>query len=137
MPPSSVLPEIISYRTSTVAPQTRCRGFVSAIIANSLTFALALYVARVLYNALTWKGGGIWPELELLVVGFPSLLLPLVFTPLERFAVECTMARVRCAMKAYSMDLRERVWSACERGSMTQPEVAEEFGVSVPFITKL
>ena len=40
-------------------------------------------------------------------------------------------------MKAYSMDLRERVWRACQCGSMSQPEVAEEFGVSPSFITKL
>lgn len=40
-------------------------------------------------------------------------------------------------MKAFSMDLRERVRAACEDGVMTQPEVAEAVGVSVSFITKL
>ena len=40
-------------------------------------------------------------------------------------------------MRAYSMDLRERVWRACQDGSMSQPEVAEGFGVSLSFVTKL
>jgi transposase len=40
-------------------------------------------------------------------------------------------------MKAFSTDLRQRVVSACEAGWLTQPEVAEAFGVSVAFITKL
>jgi len=35
-------------------------------------------------------------------------------------------------MEAYSQDLRERVGRACDAGEMTQPEVAEAFGVSVP-----
>lgn len=38
-------------------------------------------------------------------------------------------------MDAYSVDLRERVMRACEEGP--QREVAEAFGVSVSFITKL
>lgn len=40
-------------------------------------------------------------------------------------------------MRSFSMDLRQRVLAACEQGWLTQPEVAEEFGVSLPFITKL
>ena len=40
-------------------------------------------------------------------------------------------------MKAYSMDLRKQVAAACESGWLTQPEVAEEFGVSVSFVAKL
>jgi len=40
-------------------------------------------------------------------------------------------------MEAYSLDLRERVVAACDEGSMTRAEVAETFGVSVSFITKL
>jgi transposase len=40
-------------------------------------------------------------------------------------------------MDAYSKDLRERVVGACEGHEMTQREVAEAFGVSVSFITKL
>jgi transposase len=40
-------------------------------------------------------------------------------------------------MKAYSMDLRERVVAACGGGDLTRPEVAEEFGVSVSFVAKL
>lgn len=40
-------------------------------------------------------------------------------------------------MEALSLDLRERVAAACDEGSDTQPEVAERFGVSVSFITKL
>lgn len=40
-------------------------------------------------------------------------------------------------MEALSLDLRERVAGACDEGSDTQPEIAERFGVSVSFITKL
>jgi transposase len=40
-------------------------------------------------------------------------------------------------MRSFSLDLRKRVLAACEAGWLTQPEVAEEFGVSVAFITKL
>jgi transposase len=40
-------------------------------------------------------------------------------------------------MDAFSQDLRERVARACDSGEMSQPEVAEAFGVSVSFITKL
>jgi transposase len=40
-------------------------------------------------------------------------------------------------MAAYSTDLRERVVAACDEGSMSRSEVAETFGVSVSFITKL
>jgi transposase len=40
-------------------------------------------------------------------------------------------------MDAYSLDLRERVLSDCDEGFNTQEEVAETFGVSVSFITKL
>lgn len=40
-------------------------------------------------------------------------------------------------MEAYSLDLRERVVSACEQGLGTRLEIAEMLGVSVSFITKL
>jgi len=40
-------------------------------------------------------------------------------------------------MDAYSMDLRERVAAACDRGMLSQPEIAEQFEVSVSFITRL
>jgi transposase len=40
-------------------------------------------------------------------------------------------------MDAYSQDLRERVARACDAGEMSQREVAEAFGVSLSFITKL
>jgi transposase len=40
-------------------------------------------------------------------------------------------------MDAYSQDLRERVVRACDAGEMSQSEVAEAFGVSLSFITKL
>jgi transposase len=39
-------------------------------------------------------------------------------------------------MDAYSQDLRERVARACDSLEMSQPEVAEAFGVSLSFITK-
>jgi transposase len=37
-------------------------------------------------------------------------------------------------MKAYSIDLRERVMAAIENDSMTQEEIMEHFGVSATFI---
>jgi transposase len=40
-------------------------------------------------------------------------------------------------MKAYSLDLRQRVLSAAIRGDRTIPEVAEMFGVSMTFVNKL
>jgi transposase len=40
-------------------------------------------------------------------------------------------------MKAPSLDLRERVAAACDEGGRSQPEIAEDFGVSLSFITKL
>jgi transposase len=40
-------------------------------------------------------------------------------------------------MKAYSMDLRERVIAASEEGVMTHEEIAETFQVSVSWIGKL
>ena len=40
-------------------------------------------------------------------------------------------------MKAYSLDLRQRVLSAALRGDRTIPEVAELFGVSMTFVNKL
>ena len=40
-------------------------------------------------------------------------------------------------MKSFSADLRQRVLASCEEGALTQGDVAEEFGVSVAFITKL
>ena len=40
-------------------------------------------------------------------------------------------------METYSMDLRERVIRACDQEVGTQGEIAEVFGVSVPWIKKL
>ena len=40
-------------------------------------------------------------------------------------------------MEALSLDLRERVAAACDEGVRSQPEIAEDFGVSLSFITKL
>ncbi len=40
-------------------------------------------------------------------------------------------------MRAYSVDLRERVVRACDEGELTRPEVAEAMGVSLSFVTKL
>jgi transposase len=40
-------------------------------------------------------------------------------------------------MKAYSNDLRERVWRACEDEAMSPSEAAEELGVSRSFVSKL
>ena len=40
-------------------------------------------------------------------------------------------------MKAYSLDLRQRVLSAALRGDRTIPEVAALFGVSATFVNKL
>lgn len=40
-------------------------------------------------------------------------------------------------MKAYSMDLRERVFAAAEAGDMTHEEIAETFQVSVAWVRKL
>jgi transposase len=40
-------------------------------------------------------------------------------------------------MKAYSLDLRQRVLTAALRGNRTIPEVAELFGVSVTFVNKM
>lgn len=40
-------------------------------------------------------------------------------------------------MKPYSMDLRERVIEAHERGDSTQAELAERFSVSVSWVEKL
>jgi transposase len=39
-------------------------------------------------------------------------------------------------MKAYSLDLRERVVAACHTG-LTQPAVAAQFSVSLSFVAKL
>ncbi len=38
---------------------------------------------------------------------------------------------------AYSVDLRRKVVAACERGTASQAEVAQFFGVSVSFVEKL
>jgi len=38
---------------------------------------------------------------------------------------------------AFSLDLRERVWRAYEQGSLSQPRVAEQFGVSASFVRDL
>ncbi len=40
-------------------------------------------------------------------------------------------------MRAYSIDLRERVVAACDAGDATRPQVAARFSVSVPWIRKL
>lgn len=40
-------------------------------------------------------------------------------------------------MKAYSLDLRQRVLSAALSGGLTIPEVAELFGVSMTFVNKM
>jgi transposase len=40
-------------------------------------------------------------------------------------------------MDAYSMDLRERVAADCDSGMGSQLEIAEQYDVSVSFITKL
>ena len=40
-------------------------------------------------------------------------------------------------MKAYSMDLRERVVAACDRGDATREQVAARFSVSVRWIRDL
>ena len=40
-------------------------------------------------------------------------------------------------MKAYSLDLRQRVLSAALHGDRTIPEVAELFGVSMTFVNKM
>ena len=40
-------------------------------------------------------------------------------------------------MRAYSLDLRQRVLSAALRGDRTIPEVAELFGVSMTFVNKM
>ncbi len=40
-------------------------------------------------------------------------------------------------MKAYSLDLRQRVLAACQSAERTLPQVATQFSVSVSFISKL
>ena len=40
-------------------------------------------------------------------------------------------------MKAYSLDLRQRVLTAALRGDRTIPQVAEVFGVSTAFVNKM
>jgi transposase len=40
-------------------------------------------------------------------------------------------------MRAYSIDLRERVVAACDAGGATRAQVAARFSVSVPWIRKL
>jgi len=40
-------------------------------------------------------------------------------------------------MEALSLDLRERILGACDRGDLTREEVAEEFGVSRRFVQKV
>jgi transposase len=40
-------------------------------------------------------------------------------------------------MKAYSLDLRQRVLAAALRGDRTIPQVAELFGVSTAFVNKM
>jgi transposase len=40
-------------------------------------------------------------------------------------------------MRAFSNDLRERVWRACRDGTYSPSEVADDFGVSRSFVFKL
>jgi transposase len=40
-------------------------------------------------------------------------------------------------MEAYSVDLRERIVRACDEGSLTRQEIADEFAVSRSFVQKL
>src|SRR4051794_6222076 len=40
-------------------------------------------------------------------------------------------------MRSYSMDLRERVVAACDRGEWTREQVAERFSVSVAWVYRL
>jgi transposase len=40
-------------------------------------------------------------------------------------------------MRAYSIDLRERVVAACDAGGATREQIAARFSVSVPWIRKL
>jgi len=40
-------------------------------------------------------------------------------------------------MRAYSIDLRDRVVAACDSGEWTPTEVAEEFGVSRAWVYRL
>jgi transposase len=40
-------------------------------------------------------------------------------------------------MRAYSLDLRERIVRACDARGFTRAEVAEDFGVSRSFVQKL
>ena len=40
-------------------------------------------------------------------------------------------------MKAYSIDLRERIVAAVENDELSQAEASEQFAVSVSFIEKL
>src|SRR3954468_2438658 len=40
-------------------------------------------------------------------------------------------------MRAYSIDLRERVVAACDAGGATREQIAARFAVSVPWIRKL
>ena len=40
-------------------------------------------------------------------------------------------------MRAYSMDLRQRVAAACDEGGDTRAEVAERFGVSESWVRRL
>src|SRR5260221_13497778 len=40
-------------------------------------------------------------------------------------------------MRAFSNDLRERVWRACDQEALSLSEAAEDFGVSRSFVCKL
>lgn len=40
-------------------------------------------------------------------------------------------------MKTYSMDLRQRVVDACDRGEATRPPIAQRFSVSISWIREL
>ncbi len=47
------------------------------------------------------------------------------------------MLPIELFMKAYSLDLRERVVRAVDRGEETQQQIAERFGVGTTWIKKL
>ena len=51
-----------------------------------------------------------------------------------RYTSTCELANV---MKAYSIDLREKIVQAYERGNTSVRKVANNFGVSKSFVQKL
>ena len=57
-------------------------------------------------------------------------------TGLEQFPVPCTDFHLFFGMKAYSIDLRERVGAACALPGVRIYRVAAQFGVSISFVDK-